>query len=70
MPIKDLPEEFEVRILIDWSSIEIFINGGQFVMTEQIFPTEHYTDLIIQNLSASEMELRDFSIEKMQSIWD
>lgn len=31
-------------IYIDRSSIEIFANGGELVMTELVFPTEAYTD--------------------------
>ena len=37
MPVPDLPDgEYEVSILIDWSSVEVFINNGQYVMTSNI----------------------------------
>ncbi len=32
------PEELEVRVLIDISSVELFINGGKTVMTANVYP--------------------------------
>ncbi|HMB63941.1 MAG TPA: glycoside hydrolase family 32 protein [Eudoraea sp.] len=70
MPIADLPEEsFEVRLLLDWSSIEIFINEGQYVMTAQLFPNEPYTELQIENLADAEIEFNGFEVNKAESIW-
>jgi len=70
MPMANLPEgEYEVRILMDRSSIEIFINEGQYVMTSQVFPNEHYKVLTITNSSDMELELNKFSISSLQSIW-
>ncbi|MFD2586380.1 glycoside hydrolase family 32 protein [Croceitalea marina] len=72
MPINNLPaSQFEVQILMDRSSMELFINGGQYVMTEQLFPNENYTDLYIKNTNAmAGLSLKDLSIAKMSSIWD
>ena len=36
-----------IRALLDVSSIEIFVDGGQDVFTEIFFPTELYTKLEI-----------------------
>ena len=70
MPIPDLPNgEYEVRILMDWSSVEIFINGGQYVMTAQIFPNEFYRTLLISNPADMELELDEFTISSIKSIW-
>jgi len=71
MPVPDLPEgEYEVSIFIDWSSVEIFINSGQYVMTSQIFPNGNYTDLTIGNLGDSELSMNAFSINEVKRIWD
>ena len=36
----DLEEDLEnLRIFVDQSSIEIFINGGRYTMTSRIFPS-------------------------------
>ncbi|MEW2921252.1 glycoside hydrolase family 32 protein [Muricauda sp. ANG21] len=69
MPISLLDKEsHELKILLDWSSIEIFIDGGTYVMTEQLFPTKPYTTLVIKNGSAdSEIHLE--SIKQMESVW-
>ncbi|MCH5239619.1 MAG: GH32 C-terminal domain-containing protein [Muribaculaceae bacterium] len=40
-----------LRIFIDRSSIELFGNNGQFVMTNLVFPTKPYTNLSIESKS-------------------
>ncbi|MGB5666180.1 MAG: glycoside hydrolase family 32 protein [Maribacter sp.] len=71
MPIDNLPDtEFEVRIILDHSSIEIFINKGQYVMTAQLFPNEQYNMLMIENTSAGPLRLKDFGISKVTRIWE
>ncbi len=70
MPVPDLPDgEFEIRILIDHSSIEVFINEGQYVMTAQLFPNEEYTDLTLENLGDSEITLEGFELNEVKRIW-
>ncbi len=70
MPIPNLQEKSnEVRILMDWSSIELFINGGQYVMTAQLFPNAPYTELQISNPSAASIELNEFEVSRAESIW-
>lgn len=61
-------EIFDIKILLDWSSIELFMDGGNYVMTEQVFPTEPYNSLIIQNESGTS-EIRLQSIKHMESAW-
>ena len=70
MPITNMPEgEFEVRILMDWSSIEVFINNGQYVMTSQIFPNESYTNLLFRNSSSSVLTINALEVNRAESIW-
>ncbi len=70
MPMDNLPEgEIEVRIFLDWSSIEVFINKGQYVMTQQVFPKEFYTDLIVQNTGKDTIRLKDTIIQQIKSVW-
>lgn len=70
MPITNLPDgEIEVRILMDWSSIEVFINTGQYVMTSQVFPNEDYTNLIFTNTSSSMLTIKDLEVNRAESIW-
>lgn len=39
----------DIQIYLDNSSIELFINGGQLVMTELVFPYQPYTQLTLNN---------------------
>lgn len=71
MPVPDLPNgPYEVRIFVDWSSVEVFVNNGQYVMTSQIFPNEGYSELTIENLSAETMECIDFQVNGVNRIWE
>lgn len=72
MPISGLPEgEVEVRIVLDRSSAEIFINKGQYVMTQQLFPRSDYTRLTIENKEVSKgLELSGFQNNAIKSIWN
>ena len=70
MPINDLEDgPVEVSILVDWSSIEVFLNKGLYTMTQQIFPTTPYNQLVIENKS-KEFAIENLVVEKMESIWD
>ncbi len=70
MPVNKLPEgKYEVRLLIDHSSVEVFINKGQYVMTAQLFPNEAFSDLTIENMGESVIELKDFEISAVKRIW-
>ena len=71
MSITHLPSEtVEIKMLLDHSSLELFINKGQYVMTNQIFPTEYYSQLTIINTSNEEITIGDFKERKVQRIWE
>ena len=71
MEIPNIPSEpIEIVMLLDHSSIELFINGGQYVMTNQVFPHEFYRNLTIVNTSTKELKIDDFSEEKIERIWN
>jgi fructan beta-fructosidase len=53
---------------MDWSSIEIFLDGGIYSFTEQIFPSTPYTKLTVS--STENQEVNAFSINYIKSIWD
>ena len=69
MPITMLPDgTYEMKILLDWSSIEIFLDGGTYLMTEQVFPNKPYNIVIIKN-GSNESEIHLESIKHMESVW-
>jgi fructan beta-fructosidase len=59
---------YEVKVLLDWSSIEIFVDNGLYVMTDQVFPTEPYDKLIIENLD-NKSAIKNVLIKRMESVW-
>ena len=66
MPLDNLPEgEVEFRIFLDASSVEVFINKGQYVMTAQIFPTNSYSDMEIGNTGTAPLKLQDLKINEV-----
>lgn len=58
----------QFRILVDWSSIELFVDEGILSMTDQIFPSSPYNTLIIDNVDGQKPIVIQ-SIKKMNSIW-
>jgi len=60
----------EIRILMDRSSLELFVNKGQYVMTVQLFPTSPYTDFTVCNTSEMEMQLKGFQKSEVGSVWN
>lgn len=70
MDVSNLPEEpIEVKMLLDHSSLELFVNKGQYVMTNQVFPNEFYSELTIINTSTELLKIDDFKERKVERIW-
>ncbi len=70
MPITNMPEgEIEVRVLMDWSSIEVFINNGQCVMTSQIFPNEPIQILSSRIPLPQYLTINELEVNRAESIW-
>jgi fructan beta-fructosidase len=61
-------ETLDYQIILDWSSIEIFLNEGVYSFTEQIFPNKPYTKLSIQ--SDENQEIKNLNISKIKGIWE
>ena len=70
MPIANLPVEgYEVRLLLDWSSLEVFINKGEYVMTVQLFPSKPFDRFEVENARPEALVLKDFQMGSVKSIW-
>lgn len=54
----------DIRILIDKTSIEIFFNNGEKVITETFFPTQPFTDF--KELSTVKTEINNLIINQFQ----
>jgi len=61
-------ELVEIRILMDASSIEVYVDKGRNVFTNQLFPSEPYNELKIQGEASSTIE--NFTSHNLTSIWN
>lgn len=55
--------QLSIKIVLDTSSAEIFLNNGEFVMTNQMFPNENYTNF--QILQSDGLQINNFVIKKV-----
>ncbi len=62
-----ISQTLDYQIILDWSSIEIFLNGGVYSFTEQIFPNKPFTKLIIE--SDEKQLIKNISIQEIKGIW-
>jgi sucrose-6-phosphate hydrolase SacC (GH32 family) len=64
--ILDSPTDVAYSIVMDASSIEIFIDGGSTVFTDQIFPTTPFTAL---TLTSENTTIANLKVSKIKRIW-
>ena len=69
MVVNEVKEEFLVELYLDWSSLETFINGGQYAMTQLLFPSQPFNRLTFQNLSQEKILFQAIEISTMKSTW-
>ncbi len=68
VPLVQWPDTIDLEIYLDRSSVELFVNGGERVMTERIFSKEPYSHLEIMTTSG-EAKLEELKIFEMESVW-
>ncbi|WP_242083490.1 glycoside hydrolase family 32 protein [Aestuariivivens sediminis] len=56
-----------ITIILDASSVEIFIDDGAYVMTTQVFPNENYTHF--KTYLNQDTTIKNFKIKKVKEIW-
>lgn len=60
----------EFELYVDQSSVELFVNKGERVMTARVFNTKNYQLLKIENTTDQTIEVVDLSISPVKSIWN
>jgi len=70
-----LPATYDSRhfyILVDWSSIELFVDGGINVMTARMFPSEEYNIAILENtgIEGDQLLVSQFMVRGALSVWN
>ncbi|MHB1921099.1 MAG: glycoside hydrolase family 32 protein [Chitinophagaceae bacterium] len=58
-----------LQIFYDRSSVEVFINGGKWVMTDQVFPSQLYDQVSIQTPGGGG-EIENLDIKTILSTWN
>jgi len=59
----------KLRILVDRSSVEIFVNDGEFVLTGVVFPHSEQSEGISIFADNHEAEILDISVSSLKSVW-
>ena len=67
VPIRE--KELRLNIFFDQSIVEVFINGGEKVMTMQIFPEEAYSGISLYSTGGTNT-FQDVKFWKMGSAWN
>lgn len=61
-------KSLQMRLIFDKSSVEMFAQDGLVVMTEQFFPSEDFTDVILFS-EKGKIQLTRGSITELSGIW-
>jgi fructan beta-fructosidase len=59
--------KFDLTLLIDDASVELFADNGLTVMTEISFPDKKFSDIVIE--SAKNLQLKDLQLTTLRSIY-
>ncbi|MEY2692639.1 MAG: Levanase precursor [Bacteroidota bacterium] len=62
----DATSPIDFELYLDWSSMELFLNQGEYCFTNQLFPAKPYTKLSIYS---SQQDITNFSIKAIKSCW-
>ncbi|MEM8895650.1 MAG: glycoside hydrolase family 32 protein [Bacteroidota bacterium] len=65
-PYEAIENEMQLRIMLDWSSIETFVDGGLLTMTQQIFPGRPLDQMHIS--SSGDIGITS-EVKRLKSIW-
>jgi fructan beta-fructosidase len=67
--IEPIDNKIIMHFFIDWSSVEVFANNGELVMTDLIFPASESEELVLF-ASDGDVKLVTLQIYRLASIWE
>lgn len=67
-PIEHISGSTNVTVILDRSSVEVFLDDGKIVMTSLVFPTKSYQKLLI-NLENNSV-INNVELSNLHSIWN
>ncbi|WP_340105298.1 glycoside hydrolase family 32 protein [Rhodohalobacter sp. 8-1] len=68
-PARLIDGKIKLHIFVDWSSVEVFINGGEQVITSRIFPDPGSTGVSLF-ADGGDASLAGLTFWPLESIWD
>jgi fructan beta-fructosidase len=68
-PARLIDGKIKLQIFVDWSSVEVFINDGEQVITTRIFPDPESIDVSLF-ADGGTAALRSLTFWPLESIWD
>jgi len=68
-PVRLIDGKVKLHIFVDWSSVEVFVNEGEQVITSRIFPDPESTNISLF-ADGGTAELVSLSFWPLESIWD
>jgi fructan beta-fructosidase len=60
--------KIRLRILVDWSSVEVFAGGGRVTITDQVFP-DATSDGVQVFAEGGSVEVEKLDIRRLRSAW-
>ena len=69
MPLPPTDNKIMLEILIDRTSVEIFANGGQNVMSNCFLPKEGAEDVVLYTIGG-ELGIDKLDVYEVNSIWE
>ena len=67
-PLRPETKTVRLHVFVDWSSVEVFANDGEVVLSERIFPSAE-SDGIEIFAEGGDAAVRSLQIWRIQSIW-
>ncbi|MCV9888761.1 glycoside hydrolase family 32 protein [Metabacillus halosaccharovorans] len=61
-------QKVKLHLFVDWSSVEVFGNNGELVLTDLIFPDQNSKDLELYTVGG-DVKVKTLEIHTLKSIW-
>lgn len=68
MPLSQMEGNIDFEVFLDLSSIEIFIDKGRYVLTDQVFPKNPFNKISLK--AKPGQKIQKFLLEPIKSIWN
>jgi levanbiose-producing levanase len=67
--IEEDREDIDIQLIMDRSTIEVFINEGEIVFSDLIFPKESKDTILSIITDSKKGKVCDLNINKLESVW-